>query len=213
MVPPGGGGPTGSAGYAPGVTTAERFWTRRLRWRMRGAWLWPAFFALTLLDALLLTLLPPVRTGVDFPPALIISSFGNLFLVGAVAPWLAKRIHHRGDLPLEVLVSRAATALLAVGTVGVLAAGLATRPLVVSETEDTEAAAGAVRAYIDENASAEVRRNLDTANTIRLEEDYFRICVALDDRRRASCYFVDTDVDPPRVTEDGDARPNALYRP
>lgn len=195
------------------MTTAERFWTRRLRWRMRGAWLWPAFFALTLLDALLLVLLPPVRTGVDFPPALIISSFANLFLVGAVAPWLGRRIAQRGEVPLEVVTSRTATALLALGAVGVLAAGLATRPLVVSETEDTEAAAGAVRTYIDAHASAEVRRNLDTANTIRLEEDFFRICVALDDRRRASCYFVDTDSDPPRVAPDGDARPNALYRP
>ena len=195
------------------MTTAERFWTRRLRWRMRGAWLWPAFFALTFLDALLLTLLPPVRTGVDFAPALIISSFANLFLVGAVAPWIAKRIRHPDELPLEVLVSRTATALLALGTAGVVAAGLATRPLVVSETEDTEAAARAVSDYIQAHASAEVRRNLDTANTIRLEEDYFRICVALDDRRRASCYFVDTDFDPPQVRRDGDARPNALYRP
>lgn len=195
------------------MTTAERFWTRRLRWRMRGAWLWPAFFALTLLDALLLHLLPPVRTGVDLPPAVIVSSFANLFLVGAVAPWIAKRLVHREELPLEVLVSRTGSALLALGTVGVLAAGLATRPLVVSETEDTEAAASAVRAYIDENANAEVRRNLDTANTIRLEEDLFRICVALDDRTRASCYFVDTNRDPARVTRDGDARPNALYRP
>jgi hypothetical protein len=180
---------------------------------MRGAWLWPTFFVLTVADALLLHLLPPVRTGVDFPPALIICSFANLFLVGAVAPWLAGRLAARESLPREVLLSRAGSALLAVGTVGVLAAGLATRPLVVSETEDTEAAASAVRAYIDENGNAEVRRNLDTANTIRLEEDLFRICVALDDRTRASCYFVDTDKDPPSVKEDGDARPNALYRP
>ena len=196
------------------MSTAERFWTRRLRWRMRGAWLWPAFFTLTLADALLLHLLPPIRTGVDFPPALIVSSFANLFLIGAVAPWLAKRLSQREDAPpLEVLVSRVGSALLVFGTVGVLAAGLAARPLVVSETEDTEAAASAVRAYIDEHANAEVRRNLDTANTIRLEEDLFRICVALDDRTRASCYFVDTELDPPRVTRDGDARPNQLYRP
>jgi hypothetical protein len=181
---------------------------------MRGAWLWPAFFALTLADALLLHLLPPIRTGVDFPPALIVSSFANLFLVGAVAPWLAKRLSQREDAPpVEVLLSRAGSALLVFGTIGVLAAGLAARPLVVSETEDTEAAASAVRAYIDDNANAEVRRNLDTANTIRLEEDLFRICVALDDRTRASCYFVDTALDPPRVTRDGDARPNQLYRP
>lgn len=197
--------------YAPAVTTAERFWTRRLRWRLRGALLWPAFGVLTLADALILTLLPPVRTGVDFVPALIIASFTNLFLVGAVAPWLARRMR-ASDPPREVVVDRIGSLLLAVGALGVLAAGLATRPLVVSETEDTEAAARAVRAYIDRSGSPEVRRNVDTANTIRLEQDYFRICVALDDRRRASCWFVDTKTRPARVTPDGDARPNALYR-
>ena len=31
----------------------ERVWHRRLRWRLRGAWQWPAFLALTLVDAVL----------------------------------------------------------------------------------------------------------------------------------------------------------------
>lgn len=196
------------------MATKERFWTRRLLWRLRGGLLWPAFFALTLADALILTRLPPVRTGVDFVPGLILASFANLFLIGLVGPWLARRLQQRDPAgpPVEVLADRAGSALLAIATVGIVAAGLAARPLVISETEDTEAAAGAVRAYIEQNAGAEVRRNLDTANTIRLEEDLFRICVSLDDRTRASCYFVDTAGAPPTVTEDGDQRPNALYR-
>lgn len=196
------------------MSTKERFWTRRLVWRLRGGPLWPAFFALTVADAVILTLLPPVRTGVDFVPALILSSFANLFLIGLVGPWLARRLHRRDPSgpPVEVLSDRTGTVLLVVALVGVVATGLATRPLVVSETEDTEAAAGAVRGYIEANASAEVRRNLDTANTIRLEEDFFRICVAFDDRTRASCYFVDTSATPPAVTEDRDQRPNALYQ-
>ena len=36
----------------------ERLWWPRLRWRMRGAWQWPAFAVLTLLDGVLLTKLP-----------------------------------------------------------------------------------------------------------------------------------------------------------
>lgn len=197
------------------VAANERFWWRRLRWRLRGGGtLWPAFFALTLADALILTRLPPIRTGVDFFPGLFIASFGNLFLVGAAAPWLARRLARRDPHgpPPEVLAGRIGSALLLLGTAGLVAAGLAARPLVVSETEDTEAAAAAVRAYIDAHGSAEVRRNLDTANTIRLEQDFFRICVALDDRARASCYFVDTSRRPATVTPDADRRPNALYR-
>ena len=36
----------------------ERLWLPRLKWRIRGAWQWPAFALLTVLDAVLLTQLP-----------------------------------------------------------------------------------------------------------------------------------------------------------
>ena len=64
----------------------ERFWPARIRWRLRGAWMWPTFIAVTLVDALILHLLPPIGEGVDFIPALLIATFGNLILIGVVAP-------------------------------------------------------------------------------------------------------------------------------
>jgi hypothetical protein len=161
------------------VSYEERFWPRRLRWRLRGAWQWPAFALFTLADAFVLNLLPPIRTGVDFVPALILASFGNLFLVGLVAPWLTRR-----------------------------ASGLATRPLVVSETRATEENARLVRSFVEARGSDEVKRNLDTANTRRLAEGYFRTCIALDDRTRAYCLFVDTNSG--SVRRDRDSRPNAV---
>ncbi len=195
------------------MTTKQRFWTHRLLWRLRGGLMWPAFFALTLADAVILTRLPPVSTGVDFVPGLIISSFANLFLIGLVGPWLARRLLRRDPQgpPFEVLADRAGSVLLAVATVGIVAAGLAARPLVVVETEAREQATAAFSAYLVENGTREELANEETANTERVEEGLFRICIALNDRTRASCYFVDTDVDPPSVTKDGDARPNQLY--
>jgi hypothetical protein len=74
----------------------ERFWPTRMRWRLRGAWMWPSFVALTLLDGFLLHRLSPVREGIDFIPALLIATFGNLVLVGAIGPWLARRMWKRG---------------------------------------------------------------------------------------------------------------------
>ena len=97
--------------------------------------------------ALILHLLPPIGTGVDLIPAILLATFGNLLLIGAVAPWLARRTWKRrpaaepGAPPraqLEVLTDRIGTGLLLATIVGVMAAGLAARPLVVSETEDTE---------------------------------------------------------------------------
>ena len=197
----------------------ERFWPARLRWRLRGATMWPAFVVLTLVDGLVLHLLPPVRTGVDVIPGILISTFANLFLVGAVAPLLAWRIRVSRPSPpapeqaaREVLVDRVGTALLFAGLVGVVVSGLATRPLVVSETESTEANARAVREHILESGDQELIRNIETANTIRLGDDYFRTCVARDDRQHNFCMFVDTSRRPVEIVEDRSAEPNSAFK-
>ena len=52
----------------------------------------------------------------------------------------------------------------------------------VSETQDTERNAKAFRNLILSSGDSELIRNLETANTIRLGEDFFRTCVARDDR-------------------------------
>ncbi len=203
------------------VNREERFWPARMRWRLRGAWMWPTFIAVTVLDGLILHLLPPVGTGVDLIPGMLLAVFGNLFLIGVVAPWLGRRLWRRrsdaqaGAPPkaqLEVLADRVGTGLLLAGVGGVLAAGLAARPVVVSETEDTERNAKAFRALILRSNDPELIRNLETANTIRLREDYFRTCVARDDRRRYFCAFIDTATRPARVRTDGSAQPNSAYR-
>src|SRR5690349_22410226 len=94
------------------------FFARRLRWRLIGAWRWPLFFVCTVADAFIVHELPPTGTRVLFFPALFIASFGNLFLVGAVAPWIARRLAARQGTPpaasfppanhFEVLVDKVA---------------------------------------------------------------------------------------------------------
>lgn len=209
-----------------GVTSEERFWASRLRWRLRGAMQWPTFALVTVADGLLLDALPPIATadgtGLNLIEGLLIATFGNLFLVGAVAPWVARRLADRRAATLatagapvpsqserDVLRDRTATVLLLAGVLGVLAAGLANRPVIVSETEATEAAGRAVQEYVVHSGSEELARNLETANIERHGEDYFRVCIARDDRDRFFCLFVDTARDPPRVVEDPSAEPNA----
>jgi hypothetical protein len=204
------------------VNREERFWPARIRWRLRGATMWPAFIAVTLIDGLLLHLLPPIGTGVDLVPAILLATFGNLILIGVLGPWLARRAWARrpaaqpgapAKAQLEVLTDRIGTGLLLAGILGVVVAGLAARPTVVSETEDTQRNAEAFRALVLGSGDAELIRNLETANTVRLREDYFRTCIARDDRRRYFCAFVDTSTDPPEVTRDSSAEPNSIYRP
>ncbi len=183
--------------------------------------MWPAFIVVTLLDGLILHRLPPVGTGVDLVPAILLATFGNLALIGAVAPWLARRIWARrpaaesgtpAKAQLEVLTDRIGTGILLATVVGVVAAGLAARPTVVSETEDTERNAQAFRQLVLHTQDPELIRNLETANTIRLSEDYFRTCIARDDRDHYFCAFVDTSGRQADVTLDRSAEPNSTFR-
>jgi hypothetical protein len=213
------------------VSSGERFWLSRLRWRLRGAWQWPAFALLTLLDGFVLDRLPPqAPDGLNFIEGVLIATFANLILVGALAPFLAKRLTRRraaslaaAGLPAqsseaaqaqrEVLQDRVATGLLAAGLAAALVSGVANRPAIVSETEATEEVGRQLRGYVARSGNEELHRNLETANTIRLAEGYFRVCIARDDRRRHICLFVDTDTDPPRVRRDPSAEPNSAYAP
>ena len=194
----------------------ERFWPARIRWRLRGAWMWPTFIAITLLDGLIMWRLPPIGTGVDPIPAVLIATFGNLVLVGAIAPWLAHRIWKRrpaaevGAPPraqLEVLTDRIGTGLLLATVVVVVAAGLAAKPLVVVETKARERAADALSRHVAAG-SAELQRNLDASNTRRLADGYFRTCIPHDDRNGWTCFFVDVRRSRATVIQDPSAIPN-----
>ncbi|HEU0023548.1 MAG TPA: hypothetical protein VFQ12_02880 [Thermoleophilaceae bacterium] len=195
----------------------QRFWPTRVRWRLRGAWMWPTFVVLTLVDGLVLHRLPPVSTGVDLVPAILIAVFGNLVLVGALAPWLARRMWARrpaaepGAPPMaqvEVLIDRVGTGLLVAGVAGVVAAGLAARPLVVAETDARERAAKAILRVIENSGNEELIRNTETAQTARLDDGTFRTCIAQDDRRHFWCYIIDPSKDPVKVDRDPSGIPN-----
>jgi hypothetical protein len=203
------------------VDREERFWPTRVRWRLRGAWMWPTFGAITLLDGLIMWRLPPVGGGVDLIPAILISTFGNLVIIAVVAPWLARRTWRRrpaaepGAPPraqLEVLIDRMGTALLVATVVGVVAAGLAARPTVVSETRESERNANAFRSFILKRGDGELIRNLETANTIELGDALFRTCVARDDRQHYFCTFIDASKDPAHVDVDPSGEPNSVYK-
>ena len=194
------------------MSTAERFWTRRLRWRLLGAWRWPAFAFFTVVDGILLHTL---GTGVRFnlPVSLILASFGNIALLAAadlIARFGARQRAAQGveDSHLEVVIDRGGIALLAVGAVGLAASGIATHHLIVSETNATTANAHAVENWVSRYGAATYRRNLETANTAKLGPGYFRTCIADDARRRFLCLFVDTKKKPPQVVRDPSTEPN-----
>lgn len=189
-------------------------WVSRLRWRMRGAWQWPCFALLTLIDGLLLHRLPPYGTGPStFVAALLLAGFGNLFVVAVLAPLVGRRVRkRRGDLPRMIADNYAGTALILSAGAALLLAGLVHRPALAAERDDAAAAAARTHDYVVAEAPPEYRARLAEMDVMRLTEDEFRSCVPGTDPRRWFCLFVSTDQRPAGATRDSDLAPNTAYQ-
>jgi hypothetical protein len=173
------------------------FWPR-LRWRMRGAWQWPAFGVLTPVDAVLVARLPFHGDGPDMLGAALFAGFVNLLVVAVAAPLAGMLVRRRRpDLPRLVARDYAGTALLALVTAALVAGGLAHRAGLRAENADRAAALAATHAYVVAQAP-DFRSEPDI---VRLENDYYRVCVH-GSEKLPLCLFVDTAQSPAGVTRD-----------
>jgi hypothetical protein len=191
------------------VEHSERVWLARLRWRMRGAWLWPAFFALTAVDGALIVLLPPWEGAPeDAIGGVLMAGFANIAAIAALGPLAARALRsRRRDLPRVVAFDYAGTALLVVLTGALLAAGLAHRPAEAAARGDEAAMFGAVHEFVLREEPGWLG-GLGRVDAVLLAPDVYRACVPGDDPRRSLCLIVDTDTRPARVSRDGSMQPN-----
>jgi hypothetical protein len=191
----------------------QSVWLTRMRWRMRGAWLWPAFVVLTLAEGVALEALPIAGDGPGgVLPGVLLAGFANLILIAAVAPLVGHRLRRRRpDLPRVVAQNYAGTALLLALAAAILAGGLIHRPAVVAAEDDLRAQAVAVHDYVVAQAPA-YRAGIALADPVRIEDDLYRTCVPGPDPKRWLCLFVNTDQRPAGVTLDHDRAPNTGYR-
>jgi hypothetical protein len=180
---------------------------------MRGAWLWPAFFGLTLLDGLVIWRLPPYDGA---PPGLVggilLAGFANLLLVALVAPLVGRRLRRvRQDLPKVIAIDYAGTALVGMLAVIVVAAGIVHRPAITAKAEARTDAVAAVRDRV-RLAEPQFAAGLGAEDVLELEPDSYRVCVPGPDPERWLCHIVDVDRDPPRVFRDDSMEPNSSLR-
>jgi 4-amino-4-deoxy-L-arabinose transferase-like glycosyltransferase len=193
----------------------ERVWHRRLRWRLRGAWQWPAFLALTLVDAVLLVLLPPYDGAPEHLfPGVLLAGFANLIALILLAPPLGRALRRRRpDLPRMVAANYAGAGVVAAITGLLAAGGLAHRSAEQAEDGRRQSVAAAMHAYVIEQAP-QYRDSLGAVDTIRIDTDYYRACIPGEDARHWFCLFVTTDQHPPGVTRDTEEVSNEeAYRP
>jgi hypothetical protein len=192
----------------------EREWITRLRWRMRGAWLWPCFAVLTIADGLLLHHLPIYGDGPgSVVGAILLAGFANLFLVAVIAPLGGRRLRRwRPDLPRFVADNYAGTALVGVMAVAIGVGGLIHRPAVAAERAAQAAAVASTQRYVTQTADAEYRAGLASLDMVRVDDDVYRSCVPGSDPKRWLCLFVNTEQRPAGVVVDSDRVPNSAYR-
>jgi hypothetical protein len=178
--------------------------------------MWPTFAVLTIAEGLLMHELPPVGTRIpDVVIGTILAMFANLFLVGALAPWIARRLIERDRqagrerFPPEVYLDRTATLLLVVGLAGTLVAGLANIRVSTAETDALKEAGDRAAAYVSAHADNEIKQRIEGANSARLGDGFFRVCIPRIDPRRQYCVFVDTRRD--TVREDPSTLPNQQF--
>ena len=190
----------------------ESVWWPRLRWRMRGAWQWPAFAVLTVADAVLIARLPFRGDGADAAGALLLAGFFNLLAVGVLAPLLGLAVRRRRrDLPFVVARDYAGTALLAGVTCALVVGGILHRSAVTEERADRAALMAGVHDYVLSQAPR-FAAGLDRPDIVELETDHYRVCVYGSDRL-PMCLFVNTDQRPAGIRRDPSREPNGPYRP
>jgi hypothetical protein len=195
-----------------GVRMRERVWWTRLRWRLRGATMWPAFLVALVFDAVLLRVLPIAGdTAPDVFATILLAFFFNLVAVAVGAPLAGRLVRRRWPgLPKVVADDRAGTALVAGMAVVLLAIGLAHRPAMQRQERAFDVQAAAARQFVLARAPGRFRAHVDRMDTWKQGEGLYRTCVPGPTHRRSFCVFVDTRHDPPLVTGDRDQSPNSV---
>ena len=182
---------------------------RRLRWRLRGAWQWPAFIVLTIVDAVLVARLPFQGEGADAMGAFLVAGFFNLIAVALLAPafgWLLRR--RRRDLPFMIARDYAGAVLLVMITCGIFVGGLIHRTELIEDHADEAAVSAAVQMYVAHQAPRFTGGAIDS---VRLETDHYRACVTATEKLPL-CLFVNTDQRPAGVVRDPSREPNSFLR-
>lgn len=185
---------------------------RRLRWRLRGAWLWPAFVVATLAEMALLHWLPVQGDATRWISGLLVAGCLNLIAVvvlgGPGAVLLRRR---RPDMPKVVASDYAGRAALVVVAVGLVAAGVAHRPGILDRRAAFDRQLLAVHRWVTQNGDAYANAHLSQADTVVVGEGLFRTCVPGPDPKRSLCLVVDTSTSPPAVRRDVNREPNASF--
>jgi hypothetical protein len=167
-------------------------WLVRARWRYRGAWLWPMFAVLSVVDGLVGHALPISGRQQSVAGGVVVGLALNLLAVVLLSrPLGAIWRRRRRDLPSLVARNYAGTLCLALITVGFVVAGLGNRSDLRSDDAAYRDAVVRAVAFIGDRAPAQFRRNVAHADTFTIQPDsVYRTCVPNSAHTRTYCVIV-----------------------
>lgn len=164
----------------------------RMRWRRAGAWLWPAFVALTLADAVIGHALPPAGETETLVAAALLGLFANLLAVLFLSRplgWALRR--WRPDLPAVVARNYGGTLVILAVSATLLSAGLIHRSTIQASERAMRDAVVRAQAWIGDRAPDQFRRNLQFVNLYEIQPGtIYRACVPSVDDTRSYCVIV-----------------------
>ena len=185
----------------------------RLRWRRRGAWLWPTFIALTVIDAVVGHLRPAAGDGESVAAAAIAGLALNLLVVLFLSRPLGMLLRrYRPDLPGVVARNYAGTAVVVMVTVALLAIGLVHHATITADQAAMRDATVRAQAWIGDRAPPEFRRNVMLSNTFAIQPgSVYRTCVPGQRTARSYCVIVRMQLPFPRSVKFDGYEPNAVF--
>jgi hypothetical protein len=150
-----------------------------MRWRLRGAWLWPSFVVLTFADAAVIHDLPLAGTSASWVSGWLLGAVLSLIgivafatLGGRVVRWL------RPDMPKLVARNYAGALITLAITLGLLAGGLVHQHVINSDNFAVQDATARAEAYIGDHAPQAFQKDLRRLDTVPVAPNIYRTCAS-----------------------------------
>ena len=150
----------------------------RMRWRLRGAWLWPAFVVLTLLDGAIVHWLPLAGDQESPVAGWLIGLFLSLVGIVVLSPLLARGLRRiRPDMPRVVARDYAGSAVVVAVTSLLLFAGVLHRPTINTDMKALQDATARAEAFIGDRAPARFEHRRSTLDALPIQPpELYRVC-------------------------------------
>ena len=188
-------------------------WLARLRWRQRGAWLWPTFVVLTIVDGFLLHALPAAGSTQTLVGGIVAGMVFNVLAVLLLSrPGGALLRRRRKDMPVGVARNYAGAGAVALVTAAMLAIGLVHHATIVAQRRALDDAIVRAIAFIGDRAPAEFRANAGHTDTYTIQAgSMYRTCVSNRAGTRDYCVIVKSKLPFARSVVPDGSEPNAIF--